>query len=397
MRLAVVESAPHGGLLHYAAQLADALAARGHDVDLITAKRNELLGRTGPAHMRAVLVAAMPRPSEPPSGLRYLARRSVVAVRLAQASARTIWELRRGAYDAALLVDDLDLSLAAASALLLALLPGGPTLIAVCHEPRPRNRWPGGELYASSPLLYALLRRVYARMDLVLIHGERSRAEFARTWPPVPLAVIPHGDERIVAVNAPPPADEERVLFFGDWRRAKGLHELLAAFDRLARRRPAARLTIAGTPSPDGDPDRVRRWAADRSAQVEVIDHYVPLEAVPGVFARARVVAAPYLAGSQSGVVHLAMTMSRAVVASDIGDLGQVVADGETGRVVPAGDVDALASALEELVSNPALAARLGAEGRRRVLAESGWERVAERVEAALVRLPRRRRSATSE
>jgi glycosyltransferase involved in cell wall biosynthesis len=389
MRLAVVESAPHGGLLHYAAQLADALAARGHDVDLITAKRNELLGRTGGAHMRAVLVAAMPRPSEPPSGLRYLARRSVIAVRLVQASARTIWELRRGSYDAALLVDDLDLSVPAAATLLLAVVPGGPSLIAVCHEPRPRNRWAGGDLYASSPLLHALLRRVYARMDLVLVHGERSRAEFARTWPPVPLAVIPHGDERIIAPRPPPPADEERVLFFGDWRRAKGLHELLAAFDELARRRPAARLTIAGTPSPDGDPERVRQWAAGRSAQVEVIDRYVPLDSVPGIFARARVVAAPYLAGSQSGVVHLAMTMSRAVVASDIGELGQVVADGETGRVIPAGDVDALAAALEELVSDPVLAARFGAEGRRRVFAESGWERVAELVESALVGLPR--------
>jgi glycosyltransferase involved in cell wall biosynthesis len=247
-------------------------------------------------------------------------------------------------------------------------------------------------LYSSSPLLYALLRRVYARMDLVLTHGERSRAEFARTWPPVPLAVIPHGDERIIASNPPPPAEEERVLFFGDWRRAKGLHELLAAFDQLVRRRPAARLTIAGRPSPDGDPDRVRRWSAARSAQVEVIDRYVPLDAVPGLFARARVVAAPYLAGSQSGVVHLAMTMSRAVVASDIGELGTVVADGETGRLVPAGDIEALAAALEEVVSDPALAARLGAEGRRRVLTESCWERVAERVEAALMALPRRSR-----
>jgi glycosyltransferase involved in cell wall biosynthesis len=201
--------------------------------------------------------------------------------------------------------------------------------------------------------------------------------------------VIPHGDERIIAPRPPPPADEERVLFFGDWRRAKGLHELLAAFDELARRRPAARLTIAGTPSPDGDPERVRQWAAGRSAQVEVIDRYVPLDSVPGIFARARVVAAPYLAGSQSGVVHLAMTMSRAVVASDIGELGQVVADGETGRVIPAGDVDALAAALEELVSDPVLAARFGAEGRRRVFAESGWERVAELVESALVGLPR--------
>ena len=389
MRLAVVESAPHGGLLHYAAQLADALAARGHDVDLITARGNELLGRTGPARMRAVLVAPTPRPSEAPSGLRYLVRRSVIAGRLGRASARTIWELRRGAYDAALLVDDLDLSLTAGAALMLALVPGGPALVAICHEPRPRNRWAGGELYATSPVLYALLRRVYARMDLVLTHGERSRAEFVRTWPPVPLAVIPHGDERIIAPEPPPPADEERILFFGDWRRAKGLHELLAAFDLLARRRPAARITIAGTPTPDGDPALVRRWAADRSSQVEVIDHYVPLDAVPGVFARARVVAAPYLAGSQSGVVHLAMTMSRAVVASDVGELGQVVADGETGRLVPAGDVEALAAALEEVVSDPALAARLGAEGRKRLLAESGWEHVAERVETALLPLLR--------
>jgi glycosyltransferase involved in cell wall biosynthesis len=390
MRLAVVECASHGGLLHYAAQLADALAARGHDVELITARNNELLGHTGPARMRAILVAATPYPSEPPSGIRYFARRSAIAVRLARASARMIWAVRRGRYDAALLVDDLNLSLAAGAALLLALVPGRPALAAICHEPRPRSRWSGEDLYISSPLLLALLRRVYARMDLVLVHGDRSRAEFAARWPPVPLAVIPHGDERIIAAEPPPPTGEKRVLFFGDWRRAKGLHELLAAFDVLARRLPEARLTIAGTPSPDGDPELVRRWAAQRPGQVEIIDRYVPLDAVPGIFARARVVAAPYLAGSQSGVVHLAMTMSRAVVASDVGELGQAVVDGETGRVVPAGDIDALADALEQLLSDDALATRLGAEGRRRVLTDSGWELVAERVEAALLPLSTR-------
>jgi glycosyltransferase involved in cell wall biosynthesis len=389
MRLAVVESAPLGGLLHYAAQLADALADRGHDVELITARGNELLGRTGCARMRAVLVAAMPRPSEPPTGLRYLARRSAISVRLVRASARTIWEVRRGRYDAALLVDDLNVPLAAGAALLLALVPGRPALVGICHEPRPRNRWAGDALYASSPLLLALLRQFYARLDLVLLHGQRSRDEFARTWPPVPLAVIPHGDERIIAAEPPAAASEERILFFGDWRRAKGLHELLTAFDNLSHRRSTVRLTIAGTPSPDGDPGRVRRWAADHGEQVEVVDRYIPLDAVPALFARARVVAAPYLTGSQSGVVHLAMTMSRAVVASDIGELGQAVVDGETGLLVPAGDVEALAAALEQVVADPELAARLGAGGRRRVVAELSWERVAERVEAALLMLPR--------
>jgi D-inositol-3-phosphate glycosyltransferase len=384
MRIAVVESAAYGGLLHYAAQLADALAARGHDVELVAARDNELLGKLRQARMRAVLAASMPRRSEPPSGARYLIRRSAVAARLVSAWTRIAWELRRGRYDAALLVDDLDLPLTAGAALILTHVPGRPTLAAVCHEPRPRNRWASSGLYSSSPTLMALLRRVYKRLDLVFVHGERSLAELVRAWGPISAAVIPHGDASIFAPEPPRPADEERVLFFGDWRRAKGLHELLAAFDRLAPRRPAAKLTIAGRPSPDGDPELVRRWARDRADRVEVIDHYVPLEEVPRLFARARVVAAPYLAGSQSGVVHLAMTMSRPVVASDIGELGRAVKDWETGLLVPAGDVDALAVALEELVSDPALAQRLGAEGRRRVLADSSWKKVAEHVEAAL-------------
>jgi D-inositol-3-phosphate glycosyltransferase len=388
MRVAVVESAPHGGLLHYAAQLADALAARGHGVDLITARNSELAGRTSRARMRAVLVAAIPRPSEPPTGIRYAMRRARIAVRLLHASGQMVWELQRGGYDVAVLVDDFNIALAAAPTLVLTHLPRRPALAAICHEPRPRNRWARGDLFVSSRLLLGMLQRLYPRLDLVFVHGERTRTEFARTWPPTRVAVIPHGDERIVADTPPPPSNQERILFFGDWRRAKGLHELMAAFERLERRRPAARLTIAGTPSPDGDPDRVRRWAAARPERVEMIDHYVPLDAVPDLFARARVVTTPYIAGSQSGVLHLAMTMARAVVTSDVGELGRTVVDGETGRVVPAGDVEALADALGALVADPVLCARLGAEARRRLLADSGWERVAERVEAELLALP---------
>lgn len=388
MRLAVVESAAHGGLLHYAAQLADALAQRGHTVDLITARDNELMGRMAAARMRAVLVAPVQHPSEPPTGVPYLARRAAIAMRLAHTSARTLWELRRGGYDAALFVDEMDIPATAAFALLLALLPGGPALARICHEPRPRNRWAGGDLYASSRALLALLRRIYPRLDLVFVHGERSREEFTSTWPPARVVAIPHGDERIVAGAPPPPAGEERILFFGDWRRAKGLYQLMAAFDRLQSSGTTAKLTIAGTPTPDIDVDRVRRWAAERPGQVEVIDRYVSLDAVPDLFARAQVVATPYLAGSQSGVLHLAMTMQRAVVTSDVGELGRTVVDGETGRVVPAGDEVALADALGELLADPDLCARLGAEGRRRLLAESGWERVAERVEAELLALP---------
>jgi len=49
----------------------------------------------------------------------------------------------------------------------------------------------------------------------------------------------------------PGPATEERILFFGEWRKVKGLRLLQDAFDLLSARRPGVRLTIAGAPAPD--------------------------------------------------------------------------------------------------------------------------------------------------
>jgi D-inositol-3-phosphate glycosyltransferase len=159
---------------------------------------------------------------------------------------------------------------------------------------------------------------------------------------------------------------------------------LMEAFDALASRREHARLTIAGVPTADADPAAVRRWAEGHGARVELIDRYIEIGELRELFGRTRVVAAPYLAGSQSGVVHLAMTMGRPVVASDAGELPRAVADGTTGRIVPRGDARALADALAEVLGDPELARRWGEAGRRRVVEEFGWERVAELVEHAL-------------
>jgi glycosyltransferase involved in cell wall biosynthesis len=391
LKIAVVESAPRGGLLHYAAQLADALADRGHDVELLTGRRNELEGRLRRARMRAVLPVAAPAPDEPPAGLRYLLRRLGIGMRLLGLGTSMAWNLaRRSRYDVAVLVDDPSVALTAAQMLVLTLLPRRPLLVAICHEPRPRNRWSGAALYTRSPVLLTTLRLLYPRLDAVLVHGERSKMEFLRAWRARRVAVVPHGDERILGDDPPAAAPEERILFFGDWRRSKGLPELMAAFELLAARRPQVRLTIAGTPFPDAKPREVRSWASRQGGRVQVIDRYVALEELRPLFATARVVAAPYVAGSQSGVVHLAMTMGRAVVSSDVGELPTTVVDGETGRVVPAGDVDALADALEELVGDQERSALLGAAGRRRVTERFGWDTVGAVVERVLLELPRR-------
>jgi glycosyltransferase involved in cell wall biosynthesis len=102
------------------------------------------------------------------------------------------------------------------------------------------------------------------------------------------------------------------------------------------------------------------------------------------LFGRARVVVTPYRRASQSGVVHLAYTFDRPVVASAVGDIPDVVDDGATGLLVPPDDPAALADALVRLLTDAEEADRMGAAGARWLAREASWERVAERVEEGL-------------
>jgi glycosyltransferase involved in cell wall biosynthesis len=388
MRLAVIETTPYGGLLHYAVQLADSLAERGHDVELIVPRENELVEHRGAARMRAVLKPTVDWTKQAHRHpVRYFLRRGRIATRLLRSWLRILWEVRRGRYEVVVVNCDVGLAPAAAGELLLTRLPGPQRIVQVAHNARNFNRWGGSDMFSSTRVLDALFRRLPAGLDLVLVHGEQTKQELLKGWPDTSVAVIPFGaDWPMFSQEPPPPADEERILFFGDWRKIKGLPLLMKAFDELARRRPQARLTIAGRPAPhDVDPDTVHEWARRHGERVTVIDNYVPIEQVREVFGSARVVVLPYIVGYQSGVLHLAMAHGRAVVATDIGDFGNVIQQGETGVMVPPGDVGSLVDALEQAIADPEQAARWGAAGHRRTLDLSAWSMVAERVEQALV------------
>jgi starch synthase len=78
------------------------------------------------------------------------------------------------------------------------------------------------------------------------------------------------------------------------------------------------------------------------------------------------------------GIVNLeAMACGTAVVGSRTGGIPEVVDDGETGLLVPAGEPEPLAAALNTLLSDPARAAAMGQAGRKRAVAEFGWPAIA--------------------
>jgi glycogen(starch) synthase len=79
------------------------------------------------------------------------------------------------------------------------------------------------------------------------------------------------------------------------------------------------------------------------------------------------------------------MVVGLPVVASDVGGIPEVVRHGETGLLVPPGDADCLAEALDRLVGDPHLRARLSAAARARSRSYS-WPHLAGRVAGVYAR-----------
>jgi len=101
------------------------------------------------------------------------------------------------------------------------------------------------------------------------------------------------------------------------------------------------------------------------------------------LYGRAAVVAVPSYREGFGVVCAEAMAHGRPVVASAVGGLLDLVADGETGVHVPPGDVPALRAALERLLADPALRARMGQAARARVRERFSWDAVTDSTLAA--------------
>jgi glycosyltransferase involved in cell wall biosynthesis len=88
-----------------------------------------------------------------------------------------------------------------------------------------------------------------------------------------------------------------------------------------------------------------------------------------------------------SRVVFEYLAAGRALIASRVGVVAEVLRDGEHALLVPGGDAEALAAALERLLADAGLRDRLGAAGRALVLARYSGQRVAAALEGHYTRL----------
>ena len=143
----------------------------------------------------------------------------------------------------------------------------------------------------------------------------------------------------------------------------KGQRHLIGAMPLLLERVPRAHAVIAG----GGD---LEEYLRDLSLEVGVADrvHVLgPRRDVPALMHAIDVFAMPSIWEGFGLVLLEAMAAGRPIVASRVATIPEVVVDGETGLLVPAGDPVALADALAELAHDPERARRLGEAGRQRL------------------------------
>jgi glycosyltransferase involved in cell wall biosynthesis len=163
------------------------------------------------------------------------------------------------------------------------------------------------------------------------------------------------------------------VAFVGRLTSDKGIPELMEAFLQLAAQFPDLRLLLVGC-FEDEDPLPV----ATRRC-VETHPHVIfagPVQDTGAYYAIADVLVLPSHREGLPTVVLEAQAAGKPVVGASATGIVDLVVDGETGLLFPVGDVPALAEALARLITDKALAIKLGLAGQEQVIRKFQQEQI---------------------
>jgi starch synthase len=274
--------------------------------------------------------------------------------------------------------------------------------VLTAHSLEPMRPWKAEQLGGGYRVSSWVEKTAVEAADAVIAVSSGMRDDVLRTYPaldPNRVHVVRNGIDTDVWYPVEPQAGDSVleelgvdmtrpiVAFVGRITRQKGVAHLVAAAHHFA---PEIQLVLcAGAPdTPEIAAEvtsAVQRLARARTG-VFWVREMLPINKIREILSAATVFVCPSVY-EPLGIVNLeAMACATAVVASDVGGIPEVIADGQTGLLVHYNPADPahfelpLAAAVNSLISDPAKARQYGLVGRQRCIQEFSWAHIAEQT-----------------
>jgi glycosyltransferase involved in cell wall biosynthesis len=213
----------------------------------------------------------------------------------------------------------------------------------------------GGVLHFSPKSLSGMAfgtieRAMVSRTDTIVFESHFAKAAYEKqiVVPSCPVAVVHNGVTADEFIAVPPAPDAADFVFIGELRDLKGIFVLVEAMAKLP---PGTTLVMAG----DG-PARAELEAKIASLGLVGRVRLVGAQPARPMFARGRAAVVPSLAESLPYIVLEAVAAGIPVIATRVGGISEIFGPTEA-SLIPAGDVDALASAMGAVLADPGSAA----------------------------------------
>lgn len=222
--------------------------------------------------------------------------------------------------------------------------------------------------------LEALLLSVIRRCTAVVTMGEAGRSVLlARNVAPKRVHAIPPSVD--LARFRPSPGEQRRdydLVTVGDLIERKRTADLLDAVARLRKSRPLIRAAVIGV----GPLEAALRLRAQALGVSDAVDFLGYRDDVEEVFHRSAVFVLPSRSEGLSIALCEAMACGLPSVVSDVGELRDLVRNGQNGFLVEPGDSEKLADCIERLLDDPELLSAAGARAAADARAFASIERI---------------------
>ena len=208
--------------------------------------------------------------------------------------------------------------------------------IFVCHNVFPHERFPLDKFLARRVLKRGAGFITHSKMDAddlrSIVKNPNCETTVHPTYNMFKIKDMSREEARkILGI----PEDKKILLFFGFVREYKGLKHIIKAMPDILRADSDIQLMVVGEFGDDKADymELIRKSGAGDS--IQVVDGYIPDKEIEKYFAACDLVVLPYESATQSGIVQIAYSFEKPVIATDVGGLPEVVLNGKTGYIVP--------------------------------------------------------------